>query len=62
MCYKSFSAVKYDSRSYFIKLGNSSTVLFPGGIALPFLGVTVSVIRLGDLSDFGQLFKAFGNN
>ena len=23
---------------------------------------TISVTRLGDLSDFGQLFKAFGNN
>ena len=24
--------------------------------------VTYSVTRLGDLLDFGQLFKAFGNN
>ena len=24
--------------------------------------VPTSVIRLGDLLDFGQLFKAFGNN
>ena len=26
------------------------------------LWLTVSVIRLGDLLDFGQVFKAFGNN
>ena len=24
--------------------------------------VAISVTRLGDLLDFGQLFKAFGNN
>ena len=24
--------------------------------------ITASVTRLGDLLDFGQLFKAFGNN
>ena len=26
------------------------------------ISVTSSVTRLGDLLDFGQLFKAFGNN
>ena len=26
------------------------------------LSLTNSVTRLGDLLDFGQLFKAFGNN
>ena len=26
------------------------------------MGLVVSVTRLGDLLDFGQLFKAFGNN
>ena len=27
-----------------------------------FLWVGISVTRLGDLLDFGQVFKAFGNN
>ena len=26
------------------------------------LTLTISVTRLGDILDFGQLFKAFGNN
>ena len=27
-----------------------------------FNNLSISVTRLGDFSDFGQLFKAFGNN
>ena len=31
-------------------------------IYLKIQGVPISVTRLGDLLDFGQLFKAFGNH
>ena len=33
-------------------------------IFIPFIAIsiTTNVTRLGDLLDFGQLFKAFGNN
>ena len=42
------------------KLGNSDLTM--AGFKLQITGVGSSVTRLGDLLDFGQLFKAFGNN
>ena len=36
------------------------TSSFISGSAIP--SILLSVTRLGDISDFGQVFKAFGNN
>ena len=43
-------------------VGKIVTKIFPNSANLVKLKPSNSVTRLGDLLDFGQLFKAFGNN
>ena len=44
------------------KFSTHFSVEIDGGKKIIFVGVGVSVTRLGNLLDFGKLFKAFGNN
>ena len=50
------------SSCFILVLQSYPTLKFVYDIASWSLWIPTSVTRLGDLLDFGQLFKAFGNN